>query len=398
MPRYQFANQSLDDEAGTFLNELAAAHAAKFRPRCLCQAPHPEMYVAKVADSFIIKRMPGTGIAHESGCDHFDPPPSLSGLGDVLGRAIQPKEDGNTVLKLEFSLSKMGPRSAVTPSEAKGDTVKSDAKKLTLLGLLHYLWHEADLHKWSPRFANKRSWAMVYRRLSEAAAAKETKKIPLLERLFLPEPYNKESVKQIDARRRQQLAPFLPPKTGSKTEMFILVGEFKAFEESRFGFKMLVKHAPSMPIFFDSKMETAIRKRYGYEFAIAEANETLKLVTIATVYLNPAGSAQLAEISFMLTNQNWIPVETTAEAILIETLTTEQRSFNKGLRFNVQDRPIASVLLTDTKPPCAMYIQPPEADETYHEIVSKLEAETGMATWLWDAEEDGLPELPAKQG
>lgn len=74
MPRYQFVTQALDDEAGSFLNELAAAHASKFRPRCLCQTPNPEMYVAKVGDSFIVKRMPGTGIAHDSGCDHFDPP------------------------------------------------------------------------------------------------------------------------------------------------------------------------------------------------------------------------------------------------------------------------------------------------------------------------------------
>lgn len=121
MPRYQFATQALDDEAGSFLNELAAAHASKFRPRCLCQTPNPEMYVAKVADSFIVKRMPGTGIAHDSGCDHFDPPPSLSGLGDVLGRAIQQKDDGHTVLKLDFSLTKIG-RSA--PGAGIGNEVR----------------------------------------------------------------------------------------------------------------------------------------------------------------------------------------------------------------------------------------------------------------------------------
>lgn len=395
MQRYQFASQSLDDDAGSFLTELAAAHATKFRPRCLCQTPNPEMYVAKFGGSFVIKRMPGTGIAHDSGCDHFEPPPSLSGLGDVLGRAIQQKDDGHTVLKLDFSLTKIGRSAPAQASESKSDTVKAETNKLSLLGLLHYLWHEAELNKWNPRFAGRRNWPMVQARLIDAASAKETKKTALAERLYVPEPYYRERAQEIDGRRMKQLQPYMPT-SANKTEMLIYVGELKNIEPSRFGSKLVIKHAPSFPIFMDEKMEKSVRKRFALELDLAEAHEQLKLVMIATAGLNRAASAQLAEVSIMLVNENWIPVESLSELELIDHLTADKRSFTKTLRFNVKERPIASALLTDTTPVCAMYIRPEAADEAYSQILEDMEKEAGVATWLWDPEDGQWPQIPNK--
>ncbi|KIP98782.1 hypothetical protein RU07_21925 [Agrobacterium tumefaciens] len=71
-----------------------------------------------------------------------------------------------------------------------------------------------------------------------------------------------------------------------------------------------------------------------------------------------------------------------------------QRSFTKGLRFNVKDRPIATAILTDLKPPGALYIQPADVDDAYSEVLTELEKESGMTTWLWDAEKGGMPDIP----
>lgn len=201
---------------------------------------------------------------------------------------------------------------------------------------------------------------MVQARLIEAASAKETKKAALVERLYVPEPYYRERAQEIDGRRMKQLQPYMPT-SANKTEMLIYVGELKNIEPSRFGSKLVIKHAPSFPIFMDEKMEKSVRKRFALEFDLAEAHEQLKLVMIATVGLNRAASAQLAEVSIMLVNENWIPVESLSELQLIDHLTADKRSFTKTLRFNVKERPIASALLTDTTPVCAMYIQPEEA-------------------------------------
>ena len=77
---------SPDDEG--FADALAAAHAAHLRPLCLCLVRGIEMYVARLSDSFIVKRMPYTGSHHAPDCPSYEPPAELSGLGQVLGSAI----------------------------------------------------------------------------------------------------------------------------------------------------------------------------------------------------------------------------------------------------------------------------------------------------------------------
>lgn len=96
----------------------------------------------------------------------------------------------------------------------------------------------------------------------------------------------------------------------------------------------------------------------------------------------------------MLTTKSWLPVESTQELELVTQLVDTERSFTKGLRFNVKDRPIATVILTDVKPPCALYIQPADVEAAYTDILSELKKESGMTTWLWDAEDIAMPDIP----
>lgn len=72
---------------------LVDAHRTKKRLLCACTQPPQEMYVALVADSYLVKRMPGTAHLHHPDCVSFEAPPELSGLGDVLGQAIVAEEE-----------------------------------------------------------------------------------------------------------------------------------------------------------------------------------------------------------------------------------------------------------------------------------------------------------------
>ena len=141
---------------------LVDAHRTKRRPLCPCSQPPQEMYVALVADSYLVKRMPGTAHLHHPDCVSFEAPPELSGLGDVLGQAIVAEEDGSTKLKLDFPLSVMGGRRAPPPGQGVEPTsATAPSSRLTLLGLLHHLWHEAGLTRWHPGMAGKRTWFIV---------------------------------------------------------------------------------------------------------------------------------------------------------------------------------------------------------------------------------------------
>lgn len=151
MATYLFGTRRLSSEDKGFTQALAAAHADRLRPKCLCLVHGIEMYVARLGEGFIAKRMPGTGSRHAPDCPSYEPPLEASGLGQVLGTAIQ--EDpatGETTLKLGFSLSKLGGRTAMPAPGNPSDSVASDGSRLSLRGLLHYLWDQAELTRWHP--------------------------------------------------------------------------------------------------------------------------------------------------------------------------------------------------------------------------------------------------------
>src|SRR6266542_2024294 len=108
MAQYKIADYIVAAEDPGFERLLATIYDSDQRPLCLCRGtPGIEMYVAHVGDHYIIKRMPYSGVEHAPDCISYDPPLELTGLGEVLGSAIQENaETGTTTLKFDFSLSK----------------------------------------------------------------------------------------------------------------------------------------------------------------------------------------------------------------------------------------------------------------------------------------------------
>ena len=195
------------DDAG-FGDAVSAAHASRHRPRCLCLVDGIEMYVARLSRThagFIVKRMPNTGSHHAPDCSSYEPPPEFSGLGQVLGSAItEDPATGETTLKLGFSMSKIGGRSSAPTVGSTGDSVATDGTKLSLRGLLHYLWDQAELTRWQPGFAGKRSWATVRKHLLLAAENKIASGGALHARLYIPEVFSVDQRDAINARRIAQ--------------------------------------------------------------------------------------------------------------------------------------------------------------------------------------------------
>src|SRR3954462_12875358 len=108
MSSYQIANQVMDLSDPETAPRLVEAHIRRERPLCLCRQPPIEMYIAKGGDKSFVNRMPNTGADHDPACESYEPPAELSGLGEVRGAAIQENvDDGTTVLKLAFSLTRL---------------------------------------------------------------------------------------------------------------------------------------------------------------------------------------------------------------------------------------------------------------------------------------------------
>ncbi|MFZ2987169.1 DUF1173 family protein, partial [Ideonella sp.] len=85
---YEIASQCFEIGTRGFAEAIADAHAAHHRPRCMCMVEGVEMYVARLGEGYIVKRMPDTGSHHAPDCPSYEPPAASSGLGQVLGSAI----------------------------------------------------------------------------------------------------------------------------------------------------------------------------------------------------------------------------------------------------------------------------------------------------------------------
>ncbi len=355
------------------------------------------MYIARNGDQFLVKRMPLTGSDHDPQCLSFEPPYELSGLGPLIGGAIQlDPNSGMAALKLDFSLSKRG---AVKSSGGVGQNegpVKNEIKKLTLRGLLHYLWHHGGLTEWTAHWAGKRHWFQVRSHLIEAAATMTVKGGSLLERLFIPETFRLDDKAGIEKRRAAALSGIRAPASGPKNLM-LLIGEVKEFASARSGQKIIVKHMPGFPLMIEEGAWRRLQKRYAAELELWEANDGFHLVVIATFGITQSGLASIDEIALMSASEQWLPVENTYEQQLVERLSRLSLKSVKGLRFNLSSsHPIASATLPHRRPCAAgLYIVPPDADEEFEAALAEMiAARDDVEPWIWRVGEGEMPPLP----
>ncbi len=392
---YEIAGRRFDIGARAFADAVAEAHAAHQRPRCMCLVEGVEMYVARLGVGYIVKRMPDTGSHHAPDCPSYEPPAEFSGLGQVLGSAIiEDPATGETTLKLDFPLTKMPGRSTIPPAGGEGDCAASTGTKLSLRGLLHYLWDQAELTRWHPCFAGKRTWATVRRHLLRAAQHKLARGDTLRARLYVPEPFSIEERGAINARRLAQWQSAVP-SPGNAQQLMLLICEVKEIVPARYAFKVIVKHMPDQAFAIDEQLYRRLGRRFEAEMALWGANDDIHMVTIATFGVSSAGVPAIQELCLMPVTRHWLPVEDGFEKQLIERLVADGRSFVKGLRYQLsRARRLANATLTDCDGPAkALFIVPADSDP----LLDGLDADVkSNAHWVWRRSIDPMPVLPQR--
>jgi Protein of unknown function (DUF1173) len=377
---------------------LGRAYAARERPLCLCCDGRPPMYVARVRDRYIVKRMPDTGAQHDPDCGSFEPPAELSGLADLAPSAIsEDAETGVTKLSVGFGLSKTGARPPASGAAGSGDVVKGRPQQLGLLAMLHFLWDRAGFSRWTRNMGGKRNWAVIRYHLERASHSVEVKSAPLDDVLLVPETYAVDRASEIAARRDAKLAGFRAAQTG-KRRLVLLVGEVKALQPGNMGGRLVVKHWPDLPIRLAPELFGAVRKRFEQQLALWDGCEGCHLMVIATLEIARTGVPSIEELSLMTVNEQWVPFDSLDDFELLQVLHRTGRSFIRSLRYNAgADRPMAAALLTDCRPRAvALYVGQP-LGPAYEAGLEELLACTQIPAWLWTVGEP-MPDLPARIG
>jgi hypothetical protein len=394
---YEIGGQRFEAASRGFAEAIAQAHAAHHRPRCMCLVDGVEMYVARLAgtnESYIVKRMPNTGSHHAPDCASYEPPPDSSGLGQVLGSAItEDPATGETTLKLDFSMSKIAGRSAMPAVGGDGESAASGGTKLSLRGLLHYLWDQAELTRWQPGFAGKRAWGTVRKHLLLAAENKIARGDSLRSRLYIPEVFSVEHRDAISARRMAQWSQAVAVP-GKPQHLMLLIAEVKEIVPARYGFKAVVKHVPDQAFALDEQLYRRLGRRF--ESALALWGATEDMVMIATFSVAAAGIPTIVELSLMPVTRQWLPVEDGFEKQLIERLVADGRSFVKGLRYNLgADSALASATLTDCEGSAPLLFVAHAGIEESGRYLQVCDP--SVPVWLWNPSSEAMPSLPHRR-
>jgi len=377
---------------------LASLYGTGVRPACMCQAKGVEMYIAKIAGRYAVRRMPRTGPDHAADCDSYEPPAELSGLGQLMGTAIdEDTEQGTITLRFGFSLTKTLRKNAPSAGTTEKDGVKPGGDRLTLRGTLHYLWEQAGFNRWSPAMEGKRSWAVIRKYLLLAAENKIAKGGALTERLYIPETFSADRKAEIAQRRMSCLARASAPAKETR-QLMIVMGEIAEIGKSRFGFRVRFRHVPDCDFMMSPDLHARLQKRFATEIGLWDANSAngVHLIAIATVGTDQTGVPVFEEIALMAVSPDWVPFETQFELMLLTTLRERKRRYVKGLRYNLPSTsPLATLVLSDTGlRPTALYVVPFGAPGDYLGKMNELLENSRLASWKWEPGTADLPALP----
>lgn len=396
---YIIDGRQADSASQDFESILQTAYEKRQRPSCTCTGGGVEMYIAKISDSYHIKRMPGTGSKHYFRCVSYAPPAELSGLGELMGSAIreEPEKD-STLLKFGFSLSKGAGRPAPEIGEPTGTAgeAKSDTSKLSMRALMHYLLDQAGITCFEEKFAGKRSWHYFRKAMLDAAHNKSTKSESLSKILFMPETFSLERKDEIAARRKSALFPAMNTGRG-KQSLMVIIGKVTGFSVNKYGgWLVKFKHLPDFRFKITDDLYKRLSKTYAFEIgAWEESPDSLNLMMMGTFFMEIGGYPRIETATLLIADENWIPFESGSEMYVMQSLNELGRSYIKGLRYDLKYAvPFASFMLTDTEDATALYIEDSKGNETYKERLQLQLENTKLGKWVWREDSDSMPELP----
>jgi len=394
--KFTIGNRVIEESSPELRAFLPQAYEQRLRPMCMCKVQQTPIYIARVEEQYLIKRMPLSGRDHDPACPSYEPPYELSGLGPLIGNAIRIDANGKADLKLDFSLTKRGPRAAPSAlAETSEHGIRSEPRKLSLRATLHYLWEAGELTEWRSTWAGRRGWGRVRASLLNAAAQMTARGGTLGEMLFVPEVFHPEDKDGIAARRAAALKDVQATGSGPR-KLMLIVAEVKEFSAAREGQRIAVRHMP-FPLMIEEGAWRRLAARCETELELWRSNEAFHLIVIATFGVSAAGIAAVEEVALMMVNEHWLPFEDIHELRLLEKLSHLKRKSVKGLRFNLpRDAPIVSVTLPEQKPaPVAMFIVPASAGEEYEQALSDMiEERPEITPWVWRVAEGEIPQLP----
>lgn len=371
---------------------LAAAHRAGRRPVCACADPPAEMVVRHLPSGrYVVARLPDGGAGHSPACASFTGP-LASG-----GRDLYPKV--TVLLEPSGALTVRLAEPLVDGGEA-GPGASGGLRRggsMSLLGLMHLLWEEAGLHRWTPAMTGKRGWWTVHccvRELAEEVTIRPGR--PLGQVLWVPERFHEDRVEAQHAAFRAWLAAATATASRDQRRWAVVLGEVKAIDAGDTEVSLSVRHLPRCRFTTAPSVWSDVVARYprvrgllpGVE--VADEQRRPRARVVAALVCRPGRRVvEVANAALMAVSHAWIPVDSSLDLVVADRLVAERRAFVKPLRYDASASDVfPDFVLTDTAAPQLPLEVYGFTDDPVYEQRKRRKiahyATTGVPFWHWD--------------
>lgn len=372
-------------------NTLSKAHG-KASVTCLCKGNgNRNLAVKSLNNNFHLARFQKSGAEHALDC-HYYSADYQSGASAYKKDVIEVTQDGGFKIKLGVGLQK----GSKNDSESDGHQVRTHSGKrvskpsIGLLGLLHFLWTQAQLNNWTPKMEGKRDLGLIHSKMLETAAKVHAGAIKLSDVLLVATPsWQKTKVASNDAKVAEAIL---------EQHRLLVVAPLAAHtleRENCSKSKICIQDFHGIP---NMMVDQAIWKNALSRFprAVTAWRGGGKVIAIVQLDVPSAqDKAEVLNVSLMTVSEQWIPTDSKYEGMVEVKLRAEGRRFTKPLCHDAdEDVVFPDFLLSDTDllPLYPMEVYGMSTPEYLARKAIKKAHYGPGGCWSWDAnlDQDGL--------
>lgn len=316
--------------------ETAYNRSPRGRGMCHCRTDlELPLAIRRLSRLYTIARYPNTGPLHRPDCEFFSPIREFSGSAAYAGGVIQELTQGRIKLRLSFGLRR-GEGVSPVPQDRAADSGprRAGQAQITLLGLLHYLWEDAEINFWHPRFAGKRRWKGLARLLRERAG-----------RLIIARAATLESILVIAEASQEARNTEIIASAREEGLRLIVLGELAGVEQSVYDYAVTLRggEKAGLRLWASSALIDNAKRRFRLRTDMPESNpvaSTQRQIACMMIEMSTRAvarervNARIQDMVVMHTSDHYIPVDSTYECRLAERLVEEGREFIKPLRYD----------------------------------------------------------------
>ncbi|MEH0579552.1 DUF1173 family protein [Streptomyces sp. B21-108] len=394
--RVRLADKSLPlfvlrEHATDYATLFSRARAEVGHGQCLCQTPALRLVIrCSRAGRYHLAGWPGEGELHDPSCSFHKLASELTGRDAYSTEAIHEGDDG---VAIRFSAALARKLSAPEPAKASTEQRDGRARRTVgLLGLLHWLWEEAQLTAWHPRW-RRRTWWVCHARLSEQIAGCSINHEELTEALYVVPPFRKEYARRNTAAFETFRITRLK-RRGDTQRRGLILGEIRDVRPTRYGVQYALAHHRGA-LFATAALDERLRRSYRPAFSAAADEHGARRIGLFLVELSPKGNVRVLDMAAMLVSKLYIPADSSHEVVMANALTDARRAYVKPVRYDGSDLVFPDFVLTDVHPHSYVEVYGIHGRESYDQRKRVKQAHyqrQGAGLIEWDVG-DSIPEV-----